>query len=193
MKAGSPYLVVVLLALLCGCGNGAYYEQKSKTIDSLSGALNLRVSELSKTDTALLQRCINRFTYYSQFIKQNVNDTLSKNEADNLQVFYSSGRKLESFRNNRFAILNRAALLNRQLGMLALDIKNKNVNSKDLHAYLVREQEAATQLIEAAGQQQSLYYSGIEEFKLSLREVEVLIRKRNKGQLPVIVRDTLAL
>lgn len=193
MKAGSPYLVVVLLALLCGCGNGAYYEQKGKTIDSLSGALNLRVLELSKTDTALLQRCINRFTYYSQFIKQNVNDTLSKNEADNLQVFYSSGRKLESFRNNRFAILNRAALLNRQLGMLALDIKNKNVNSKDLHAYLVREQEAATQLIEAAGQQQSLYYSGIEEFKLSLREVEVLIRKRNKGQLPVIVRDTLAL
>lgn len=190
----SFYTAVLVLALLTqACNQNELYTQKTKTLDSLNGALNLKVEEIKKTDTAVLQRCMARFTYYRQFINQNINDTLSKPEADNLLRFYESGKNLQSYWSNRFTILGRASLMNSQQNALALDLKNKTIRAEEAGQFIAREQEATRQLIEAANTQQKLYYTGLEEFKTSLREVENLIRTRNNGELPRIIKDTVDL
>jgi hypothetical protein len=193
MKIVYYILLLATMLLLQSCNQTNLYNQKTKTLDSLNGALNLKVKELEKTDTALLQRCITRFTYYRQFVKQNVKDTLSKNEADNLQRFYESGKNLQSFWSNRFTILGRASLINSQQSKLTIDLKSKIINPEEAEPSIKREKEATTELIDAANAQQKIYYMSLEEFKTSLHEVENLIRIRNKGELPTIIKDTVAL
>lgn len=193
MRISCYTFFLATLILLQACNQTNQYNQKTKTLDSLNGALNLKLKELEKTDTAMLQRCITRFTYYRQFFKQNLKDTLTKNEADNLQRFYESGKNLQTFWSNRFTILSRASLINSQQSKLATDLKNKTINPEESEPYLKREKESTTELIDAANLQLKIYYTGLEEFKTSLREVESLIRTRNKGELPTIIKDTVAL
>jgi hypothetical protein len=47
--------------------------------------------------------------------------------------------------------------------------------------------------IDAAYQQQKLFHSSLEEFKNALPGVELLIKSRNKGELPTIIKDTITL
>jgi hypothetical protein len=84
------YTTVLLAVLFCfgNCDKTSVYEQNTKTLDSLSGAINSVMKELSGIDTLSLQKHVSRFVWYKQFIRQNVNDTLNKPEADQLQQFY---------------------------------------------------------------------------------------------------------
>ena len=169
------------------------YEQKAKTLDSLSGAVNLVLKELQNVDTLVLQKSIFRYVWYKQFINANINDTISKEDADNLQNFYASGKNLENFSTNRKLILTRAALLNSQLVTLSQDVKSKTINEKTLQYSSVYETVEAANLIESASKQQKVFHSSVEEFKNSIRGVELLIRSRNKGELPTIIKDTVSL
>jgi len=184
----------LLTVVFFGSCNGAgKYEEKEKTLDSLSGAINSIVKELKNCDTLVLQRSIARYTWYRQFIEQNVSDTISREEADNLQHFYTSGKTLENFSQNRKVILARSVLVNSQLLELAKDIKNKTMSPEQLSEYTQYEKKQAAILIEAGYEQQKKLHAGLEEFKNSLKGVELLIRSRNKGELPTIIKDTVSL
>ncbi|WP_317899728.1 hypothetical protein [Aurantibacillus circumpalustris] len=174
------------------CGKSDLYEEKEKKLDSLSGAVNSIVKELQKTDTLVLQKSITRYTWYKQFVEQNVNDTVRKEEADNLQHFYSSGKNLESFSTNRKMVLKRAVLISSQLAKLSQDVKSKSITQQQLQTYSEYEINEASKLIESAYTQQKLFHSGLEEFKSALKGVEMLIRSRNKGELPTIIKDTVS-
>jgi len=175
------------------CSKAGLYEQKSKSIDSLSGAINSIVKELEKIDTVVLQRTVTRYIWYKEFIQQNLNDTITKEEADNLQQFYKSGQNLQNFVESRKKILDRAVLINSQLTKLSEDINTKAINTEQLSDYSADEKNEARKLIETVYQQQKLYHSGLEEFKNSIKGVELLIRSRNKGELPTIIKDTVSL
>jgi hypothetical protein len=181
------------IILLGSCDQNDVYTQGSKTLDSLSGAINSMVSELNKTDTIALERSILRFNYYKQFIQQNIHDTIEKNDADNLQHFYISGHNLESFASNRKIIVTRAKLVNSQLEKLNTDIKNRAVQTEELSNYSYLEKQHAAGLLDAGYAQMKVFHSGLEEFKNSLRGIEALIRSRNNGELPTIVKDSVAL
>jgi len=179
--------------LFGACQKTDVYEQKAKTLDSLSGAINSMANELAKIDTILLKKSVARFTWYKQFILQNINDTINKQEADNLQHFYSSGQDLENFAESRKLILERAVLMNSQLEKLAEDIKTKKPDKEQISKFAEYEKTEGAKLIEAGYRQQKLFYTGKEEFTNSLKGVELLIRTRNHGELPVIVRDSITL
>jgi hypothetical protein len=185
--------VLLPLVLLESCNKTNIYDQKAKTLDSLSGAINSMVRELTGVDTIILQRSVTRFNYYRQFISQNVTDTVDKNEADNLQHFYLSGKNLENFQLSRKSILERAGLINVQLVKLTTDIKNKSLTEEAILKYALQEKNETAKLIELAYQQQKIFHTGLEEFKNALRGVETLIRSRNNGELPTIIKDTVAL
>lgn len=194
MRAVCYTLCLLLLLLFSGaCTKTSVYEQKAKTVDSLSGAVNAVMKQLSDMDTLALQRSVLRFTWYRQFIRQNVNDTLSREEADNLLHFYTSGKNLERVSDNRKQILTRALLINSQLSKLAEDIRHKRLSAEQLAAYSQHEKDEAALLIQAGSQQQKLFHSSLEEFRTSLKRVELLIRSRNKGELPTIIKDTVSL
>lgn len=191
--------IVTYIFLLAGfiflqsCNHTQLCSQQVKTLDSLSGAVNGMARELEKADTVMLQKAISRFTYYRQFIKQNINDTINKAEADNLQHFYVSGKALEDFSLNRRSILARAGLINSQLSKLNADAKSNAVEATQLAEYLTREKAEAKNLVEAGTAQQKIFHESLQEFKICLSGIEQLIRARNNGELPTIVKDTTSL
>lgn len=185
--------VLVMLAALPGCSKADAYSNETRTIDSLSGALNALIRELEKTDTILLQKSVTRFHQYERFIRQHIQDTIEKTDADNLQHFYTGGQSLEQYAENRKAILARARLINFQLSKLSADIKNAAPEPETLKSHIGHEMQAAAGVMEAGSEQQRNYHSRFEEFKTALHGVEALIRSRNRGELPVIIKDTVNL
>ena len=107
------YSLMLVMGLILGqsCNKAENYAEKIKTLDSLGGAMNSRMLELQKVDTILLQKSINRFVYYKEFIELNIHDTLDKIEADQLFDFYESGKNLKNFQNNRNLLLSRSVLI----------------------------------------------------------------------------------
>lgn len=192
---GICYTLCFVAAILVfgSCNKTDLYEQKEKTLDSLGGAINSMLQELKNVDTLSLQTSLTRFNWYNGFIQENVHDTITKDEADNLRHFFVSGKDLENFSDNRKLILKRASLINIQLQKLSLDIKNKSLSPVQVSSYTHSEITESTKLIEMGYGQQKLFHSRLEEFKNSLKEVELLIRSRNKGELPTIIKDTISL
>jgi hypothetical protein len=178
---------------LASCTRTGQYEQKVKTLDSLGGAVNAMVRQLQEIDTLTLQRSVNRYNWYKQFISQHLNDTVTKEEADQLQHFYASGKSLEQISGNRRLILERAALLNTQLARLGEDLRNRSMSLEQLSHHARYETLEAARLIQAGYRQQKVFHASLEEFRLSLKSIELLIRSRNRGELPTIIKDTVAL
>jgi hypothetical protein len=185
----------LLLALVVsqGCGKKDAYSKQIKTVDSLSGALNALVKELEKTDTLLLQRSVARFNDYSKFIEQHIRDTILKTEADNLQHFYAGGYCLENFVTTRKTLLARTVLVRSQLMKLARDIESHSAEPETLTRFIEHEANEAGSLMEVGYEQQRKFHAGFEEFKNSIHGVENLIRSRNRGELPTIIKDTVKL
>jgi hypothetical protein len=175
------------------CGRNDEYLAKARSIDSLSGALHSMRNLLVKVDTALLDRSVTKYRYYTQFIQQNVTDTLSKTEADQLQKFLAAGRALEHFDNNRKTILARAGLVGSQLNHLTEDIRKETIDRKTLQLYCDNEMHAAGEVVTAGQSQQKLFHVAVEEFRNAVSGVEQIIRSRNHGELPVIVKDSVSL
>ena len=179
--------------LLQSCNNNDIYSTEIKSLDSLSGALNLLKKEVNAIDTISLEKAIIRYNLYKQFIHQNVNDTILKIEADFLNRFYASGKNLESFKFNREQFSCRIDVVISQLDKLKHDTKNKLISEENVILYTNNEKKETGSIIEVSQNQLKLFYTAIQDFKLSLKGVEELIRSRNNGQLPVIVKDTLSL
>jgi hypothetical protein len=162
------------------------------SIDSLSGALNQKVFELQKTDTALLNKATVKFTNYKRFIEQYVSDTLSKTEADAIVEFQNAGNILNSFLVNKEIILRHGQLLSAQLNNLSTDLKN-NSAPQLANNYFSNEKKEADNLIKAILSQQQNFQTNIQKFKNSLPLIEEIIKRNNGGQLPFVVKDTLAI
>lgn len=192
MKIGCYSLIFLSLILCPSCNKSDQYNQKVKTLDSLSGSLNAMVKELEKADTVLLQKSIARFSYYRKFIIENIHDTVSKDQADNLKIFYEGGENLEAFAKNRNMILARARLVNSQLLKLKEDLKN-NADPGIASKFILTEKAELSKLTETGYRQEEIFHKSHEKFKNAQHGVEELIKSRNKGSLPTIVKDTIAL
>jgi len=191
MRYAAHSLVLVILLLTANCGGDEYYVNKSHTLDSLGGVINAMTSELEKTDTVFLQRSISRYGYYRQFVRQQVSDTLSKNEADVLQQFISAGERLGGFRVNRLTILARARLLNSQIQKLSADARERTVDEEALGSYIHQELAETARLTDAGYGQQKIFFQAQKDFMNSLTPVEQLIMARNNGRLPTVIKDTV--
>lgn len=190
---GVSLLFFFAVFFLSSCTQNALYESQLKSLDSLSGALNQKLSELRQVDTVILKKAITKYNNYRQFIQQNVNDTVNKEEATYLQQFYGSGKALDDFSVNRATILARGSLLNSQISKLVTDVKERAVPVEKLREYATGEKQQAQDLMKASYDQQQSFLSSLQEFKLSLIGVENLIKSRNNGQMPVIIKDSIPL
>jgi hypothetical protein len=184
------YIATFFVAGCVACDTASEYNRTIHTIDSLSGAVNAMASQVQVIDTVLLERLLNKYVYYSQFVKQQVNDTLTREEADQLKQFYEGGMALRDFKRNRSAILARAALINSQLSRLAGDAHEKSLNIESLSRFTMQEKFEATKLIETGYVQQKEYLQQLVQYRNAVKGVEELLRTRNNSQLPTIVKDT---
>ncbi len=195
IRAAKNSLLILFFAgsFFQSCRQNDVYAANVKALDSLSGAVNALVKEDLKTDTVILEKAISRLTQYKVFIQQNVKDTLTKTEADFLQQFYTSGNSLKNFELNRKSVKARINLINSQIEKLKHDAKKNLITEEKLIEFTNAEKKEANRLIEAGHNQQQLFYTNLQEFKTSLKGVEELIKARNNGQLPTIIKDTLSL
>ncbi|MCE3228203.1 MAG: hypothetical protein K0S32_2754 [Bacteroidetes bacterium] len=187
------FLVSFLITLSVASCTNESCEKQIRSLDSLSGALNQKLSELKQVDTVILQKAISKYSNYRSFIQQNINDTVNKEEADHLQQFYTSGKNLVSFSENRKAILARGSLINSQLAKLITDAKQNSIEEDKLMQFAKDEKMQAEHLIRSSFGQQQLFSANLQEFKLSLNGVEALIRSRNNGQMPTVIKDSIPL
>jgi hypothetical protein len=181
------------LFIFFSCGTNEAYEKQIRSLDSLSGALNQKLAELKQVDTVILEKAIGKYRNYKAFIGQNLNDTVTKEEADHLQHFYICGKNLFDFSSNRKTILGRGNLMNSQLAKLQGDARNKSMEEEKLRQNFSFERSNAEELIKRSVEQQQRFLSCLQEFKLSLTAIENLIRSRNSGQMPVVIKDSIPL
>jgi len=191
----SVYKMFVLCFLLFfeSCNKTDVYADHVKTIDSLNTVIHAMTNELRDIDTIFLKKSIARFNWYQEFIELNVNDTITKNEADHLDHFITSGQNLVNIEQNRQHILIQSHVMSSQLTKLSEDIKNKHLAKEELVRFTAYEKEEAEKIIIMGYRQQNLFHSSVEEFKTALKGVELLIRSRNNGELPTIVKDSISL
>ena len=189
----SSLFLLTFYILLASCTNSDIQAKQVKSLDSISGSLNQKIIELQKADTLILEKALTKFNNYKQFIKQNINDTVTKKEADAVQQFFISGNNLESFFMNRKSILARANLVNTQLSKLIVDVNQSAFEPQQLNEFIFAEKEQANDVIQKSFMQQQLFNTNLQQFKNALPLVEELIKTKNNGQLPTIVKDTTAL
>lgn len=180
--------------LSSACNKANVYEEKGRTLDSLSGVVNATLRGFERgVDSVLLEKSLLRFQYYKEFVYQNVADTLERVEADHLRHFVSSGNNLSDFAKNRKLLLERFSILNQQLTELSKDVKEKNIEPAQLSKYSTQEAAQVRVITDLTYAQQKMYQRSLEEFMTALKGVESLIRRRNNGELPQIIKDTVAL
>lgn len=185
--------LVCSLFFLAGCHTADAYNQKVKSLDSLGGVIGSMVKELEKADTITLQKAVNRYNYYNAFMQQNLHDTVTKSDADYLQHFYASGKTLQNYSFNNKIIVERSLRVLKQLAKLSEDAKSKTVDFPSLINYYDLERAEADKLMQVATTHQKQVLLSLEEFKNALPGVEQLIKSRNNGELPTIIKDTVNL
>lgn len=188
------YSGILMIGLsVISCRQDTTTENTVKTLDSLETAINGMMLQMRKTDTALVEKSVSRFHYYRQFIKQNINDTITKTEADHLRHFYDSGTQLENFSLNRKNIIARASLAKTQIAQLTVDAKNGSLSAENMRMAEQREYSEISRVLEEGYEQIRICHSALQEFRYSLSAVELLLRSRNNGELPRIIKDTLSI
>lgn len=193
MRLFVAILGLIGLQAIFACSNQAIYKQTAHACDSLNGALSLAKNQLLSTDSTLLKKAIARSKEYQDFISQHVGDTLSKSEADQLQKMLQSADKLQAFTENKYLLSERMSFVSSQLANLGADAEKKASAEEIIQGYYQREQLQVQLLLKYAAEQMSLYQTSLADFKSALPGVEALIRKRNRGELPQIIKDTLNL
>jgi hypothetical protein len=171
------------------CSNQGARKQRVQALDSLSGALSHARSDLQNADTVTLQKAVQRFNHYRQFIEQNLNDTITKTEADVLQLFFNAGNTLQQYRVNRNLLLSHAEKIQQQIKDLRSDAAGNAMDAELLDKYFFSEREDGRALINHVSEQQKLFHTSLQEFKGSLNAVEEIMRRRNHGELPTIVEE----
>lgn len=193
MRFPAAILALVMVFALSSCNDQAIYKHTAHAADSINGALSLAKQQLLQSDTIVLKKAITKFKEYSAFLALHVNDTLTKVEADNLQKFTQSGRQLEVFDMNRTVLAERANLISTQLIHLSQDCEKKANSADVLQAYYKKELEQAQLVLTTSAAQLASFQGAISDFKSSLPGLEALLMKRNRGELPQVIKDTLPL
>ena len=193
MRFPAAILALVMVFALSSCNDQAIYKHTAHAADSINGALSLAKQQLLQSDTIVLKKAITKFKEYSAFLALHVNDTLTKVEADNLQKFTQSGRQLEVFDMNRTVLAERANLISTQLIHLSQDCEKKANSADVLQAYYKKVLEQAQLVLTTSAAQLASFQGAISDFKSSLPGLEALLMKRNRGELPQVIKDTLPL
>jgi hypothetical protein len=104
-----------------------------------------------------------------------------------------SGNRLQLYYKNRRELIQRADRVTDQLSRLSEDTKKKLLSELLVNKFYSTESGAAIEFMRISDQQLEMYQSSMQEFKNAINGVETLIRKRNNGELPTIIKDTIAL
>ncbi len=192
MKSGS-FLVgfVALIIYVSSCKNSNQYAKQVKELDSLKVVLQEALVNFNTIDSAkCYQAYAEQFTY-STFINANLRDTVSKQTAENLQLFYATGKNLVNFLAMSLKWKEEAQKSIKQLTDLSHDLKNGSIEDEEVIEFLSEEKIEADKIIEELKSNTELMRYSLESFSKSLPTAQETVKKLNGGSLPELVHPEI--
>ncbi len=186
-------LNIIIIIVCTSCGNSSFNLEQGKLLDSLQTTLELHKIKLTQIDSTELQNALMKFENYQQFIKSNINDTLSKQDAYTVQSFITAGQNIKAFSINKINILSRINLLNSQLQKLSFDVKNNVYQNNQTIAFINNEKLAQIEIGKICTNEYVNYLRNIQQLKNNLFLIEQIILKHNNNELPKIVKSNPSL
>jgi len=189
----APFLIglVALTVYISSCKNSNHYAKQVKELDSLKVVLQEALVNFNTIDSA---KCFKAYTEqftYSTFINANLRDTVSRQTAENLQLFYSVGKNLVNFlaMSPKWKVEAKQSI--KQLTDLSHDLKNGSVEEEDAIEFLSEEKIEADKIIEELKTNTELMRYSLETFSKSLLTAQETVKKLNGGSLPELVTPSI--
>jgi len=139
MKFFLSIIIIGFSMSFISCRNTHAYEKYIKELDSLKVVLQQSVDNFKTVDSAVCNQAYITQHTYSQFIESHLKDTVTKNVAENLQIFHSVEKGIESYVKHRSSWLNDAQLSINQLQTLSFDLKNGSIDAEEAIEFINEE------------------------------------------------------
>lgn len=183
--------IVLASLFFTSCSRRVLYEPSLKRLDSAMVVLSLYEKRITRIDTLQLQKALQKWEVLSTFIQNNVSDTLSKTEAQALQQFYQSGQFLSLFQSKRKELLQRCGLMQEQLKRLIETGQTESLQVTQFNENTSSEIETLKNTGIVMDKSLTDYPAQLQNFRNSLPGVEALVKARNRGSLPMVIKDSL--
>lgn len=181
---GFIFLFVILFFTNCKLSNP--YQKQIKELDSLKIVVEEAVDYFNKIDSADCALYLAKQQTYKSFILNNLKDTLTKSEAENIQLMMNVGNPIKVYLNQRNIWLTEAKISISQLQNLNQDLKNNALEPSETVEYINEEKKKAEQIIQNLKTNTELIRKNLELYKSVEQSTESIIKNLNSGNLPTI-------
>lgn len=180
--------IISISIVVCGlcffsCKNKPSYDKYVKELDSLKVVVEQAVDNFRGVDSTTCVLAYNKQLAYSSFINEHLKDTVSKIEAENLQLFQSTHEGIKNYLAHRSEWLQQAHVSIKQLSSLSHDLKVGSVETEDAIEYINNEKKAAEKTIEELKINTETIRVLLNNYTKSLPVTEDLVRSLNNGAL----------
>ncbi len=189
------FLLTILLVLnfcFSSCTNTRVYDKYVKELDSLKIVVEQATDNFKTVDSLNCYRISLKQSTYSVYLNQNLKDTISKMEAENLQSFYAAGKAINTYLMMRPKWLSDADLSIKQLTSLSHDLKSGSIEADEAVEFISTEKKQAEKIIEELKLNTEAIRSYIVIYTKSLPATEDMIKRLNNGLLPAVPKDQKA-
>ena len=185
------YFLTSLSILFCYCESNNLYEKQIKELDSLQIVLKEAISNFNDIDSLKCYKAYEKQYTYSNFINDNLSDTVSKETAKNLKLFYLVGKNLVNYLAMNSKWKEEANLSIKQLSDLNHDLKNGHIEDESVFEYISEEKTEVLKVIEMLKSNTELIRSSLETFDKTLPAAKETAKKLNGGLLPELVKPEI--
>lgn len=161
-------------------------------MDSTRIVLQVKLNELKKAESNISCLSFGKFETYSNFLNSNLKDTITRAQANALQLFVNSGKVIKLFNEEKQDLIKQTETSIIQIQKLSGDIKENQVAQNVMDTYFNNEKNQAEKVIAIIEQNIRALNLSLVNFKNSTVRTEELIRQVNNGQLPAVVKDTIS-
>ncbi len=182
------FLVLINLLFLTSCKLSNPYQKQIKELDSLKIVVEESIDYFNKIDSSTCAGYLAKQQTYQSYLLQNLKDTLTKSEAENIQLMMNVGGPLKDYLNQRNEWLQEAKVSINQLNTLNQDLKNNILDASEAVEYINNEKKHAEQVIQNLKTNTELIRKNLEIYKSVEQGTEATIKNLNSGNLPTIVQ-----
>lgn len=182
------FLVLINLLFLTSCKLSNPYQKQIKELDSLKIVVEESIDYFNKIDSSTCAGYLAKQQTYQSYLLQNLKDTLTKSEAENIQLMMNVGDPIKDYLNQRNEWLQEAKVSINQLNTLNQDLKNNILDASEAVEYINNEKKHAEQVIQNLKTNTELIRKNLEIYKSVEQGTEATIKNLNSGNLPTIVQ-----
>jgi len=194
LKTLSLLIILSFSALVLPmCKPSHAYDKYIKELDSLKIVVEQAIDHFKTIDSL---RCYDAFSKqytYNAFITTHVQDTVSKSSAEAMQAFFATGKPLNNYLAMRPVWLAEANARVKQLSTLSTDLKNDNIETAEAVEFINEEKKQSEKIIEELKVNTALLRKHLDLYAKNLPLIEAMIKERNSGQLPELIKPEIKL